>query len=300
MRPKRLYYNRNKNASLGLSKPSISMYELKAGSKVLYGRDLRKGNQIEPEQIPLWEGIELLFNRMAESFSVLPNRDLYSEEKWITKTLIACGDILLLDNKIYHYSYEERKKRLFTHLDIGKYPFLNTNQLEMISAAYYMKIFGNYKKYDSTELENIKQIVDNVLRYSLKKEMSVVFSSYDTFPDRYLGIRRNFYACSAFHFYSLSHPVLENIIYLIKLVQWNRIPKLQVLSKINIPWHHLVYSVIPSLYFFESLSEEGQTKVTSYINDILFLFNTDKAEDIKGLREKILRLWFNFCFGKDI
>ena len=127
--PERLKYNRNINISKGGINPSIFMYELKAGSKILYGQNLLKKNILKPQDISLWEGIKLLLNRMAEYFTLSLSDDskLLVKSNWMNKILLACGDILLLHSRQYHYSYQERKNRLISLLNIKNYPFLRKN-----------------------------------------------------------------------------------------------------------------------------------------------------------------------------
>ena len=104
-------------------KPTIANYDLKYGSKVIYGKNyLEKIPSFKPEDIPIWEGIRLLLNRMAEAlehFSI----DNPSDETvfWCDKIILACQDALLLTIGRYTPSYRERNK-IFTesakHFDI--------------------------------------------------------------------------------------------------------------------------------------------------------------------------------------
>lgn len=299
--PERIVKNKNGNATFGRSYPSILTYELKSGSKVLYGQDVLSQNLTDPTKIPLWEGLKLLFNRMAESLVEQPSFDaqLYSE-KWINKTLLACGDILLLDKKLYHYSYNERGRRLSTQVDFADYPFLDTAQQADLINAYDIKLHGTYDTYCKSDIMRFYKTIDDVFRYAISRIMKISFSSYTEFPDRYLsakGVLRRLYK---YKFYSLVHPAYENIIYMVKLVQWGRAPNMRIIARMRVAWHHLVYSLIPPLYFFELLSYEERENIVSNANRMLLLFNETPGESIYTIKNRILRLWFNLCWGKNV
>lgn len=297
----RILDNKNTNLPFGRNYPSIFMYELKAGSKVLHGQDVLKHNMIDPKKLPLWEGVKLLLNRMAESFSDIfaAEKRLY-REKWMNKTLLACGDILLLDNKLYHYSYNERKQRLADSVNFANYPFLDMRQREHLINAYENKLCGEYDVYRSASFAEFNKMVDSTLRFFMKKEMNISFALYDEFPDTYLGIKRNFSRYYKYKLRWLAHPLYENMIYIYKLMQWRRIPNIRVLLKMGTPWHHLIYSIVPPLYFFELLSEREKKNISNYTNKIIVMFNEQPSTDIEVMKRTVLKLWFNICCSKKV
>ena len=299
--PERIVKNKNGNATFGKSYPSILTYELKSGSKVLYGEDVLSQNRTDPTKIPLWEGLKLLFNRMAESLVEQPSLEaqLYSE-KWINKTLLACGDILLLDKKLYHYSYNERGRRLSTQVDFAEYPFLDTVQQADLINAYDMKLRGTYDTYRNSDIKRFYKTIDGVFRYAISSIMKISFSSYTEFPDRYLSAKAVLRRLYKYRFYSLAHPAYENLIYMAKLVQWGRAPSMKVVARMRVAWHHLVYSLIPPLYFFELLSCEERENIISHANRMLLLFNETPSGNINTVKNGILKLWFNLCWGKNV
>ena len=90
-------------------RPSIQHYDLKEGSQIIHGQNiLARLPVIRPEEIPLWEGIRLMLNRMAASLSYFPvgSTDIERSEAiyWINKVIIACQDALLLSVRKYHHS----------------------------------------------------------------------------------------------------------------------------------------------------------------------------------------------------
>jgi len=300
--PTRLRYNRNRNISIGYTNPSIFMYELKAGSRVIYGKNLIKKNIIHPSNINLWEGIKLLLNRMAESFAQYSSNDLesYVKSYWIDKILLACGDILLLHSSQYHYSYQERRNRLISLLDKKKHSFLTKEELKYIIKAYKAKLSGNYKWFRELNLQKVNQLAEVILRFALRNEMHIVFTSFGLFPTTYLNMKSNFYKYYNINFYYLKGPLIENFIYLIKLINWREFPHIKIMYYINIPFHHLIYSVIPPLYFFDLLSKEHKKYIKNFANKIISLFKGNLSSDIICIKREILKIWFKICYGKNV
>jgi hypothetical protein len=299
--PERITKNKNGNATFGRSHPSILTYELKSGSKILYGQDVLSQNLTDPTKIPLWEGLRLLFNRMAESLVEQPSSDNQPyAEKWINKTLLACGDFLLLDKKLYHYSYQERGRILSTQVDFTDYSFLDTEQQADLINAYDVKLQGTYNSYRNSDIMRFYKTIDGIFRYAISNTMKVSFSSYTEFPDRYLSEKAILRKMYKYKFYFLIHPAYENLIYMAKLVQWGRAPSMKVVAMMRVAWHHLVYSLIPPLYFFELLNCEERENILSHANRMLLLFKEKPGKDIDTIKNKIIRLWFNLCWGKNV
>jgi hypothetical protein len=299
--PERIAKNKNGNATFGRSHPSILTYELKSGSKILYGQDVLSQNLTDPTKIPLWEGLRLMFNRMAESLVEQTSFDAQRyAEKWINKTLLACGDFLLLDKKLYHYSYQERGRRLSTQVDFADYPFLDAAQQSDLINAYDVKLRGAYDAYGNDDVTRFYKTIDVVFRYAIRNITNVSFSSYTEFPERYISAKAILRKMYKYKFYFLVHPVYENLIYTTKLVQWGRTPSMKVITRMGVAWHHLAYSLIPPLYFFELLSSEERENIISHANRMLLLFNGTPGENIDAVKDGILRLWYNLCWGKNV
>jgi hypothetical protein len=115
MTPSRLRANRCRNLSFGRPLPSIASYEIKAGSQVMAGHfDLSYG-LLEPDRLPPCEGIRLIKNRMME---FLEHRYRGADGTRLAfcaaKLALACGDGLLLQHGLYHYSYAERARRFLS------------------------------------------------------------------------------------------------------------------------------------------------------------------------------------------
>jgi len=126
--------------------PSQWAYDLKYGSCVIFGdKDVwQLIPEISPKDIPKWEAIKLLCNRMAGILgSIHYNSKAQSlaikNKVWfrvqIDHMLIACGDASLILCADYHHLYREKLKRLFTHIHWFTKP-----EVKKIAEAYKRKL----------------------------------------------------------------------------------------------------------------------------------------------------------------
>lgn len=141
MSPGRIRHNRPRNLYLGRTLPTIAMYELKAGSQLLYGELDLTANPIDPSTLPAEEGIRLLANRMMEVVETWAGGGgrlalAYSAAKLI----LACGDAVLLLDGLYHYSYAERGRRLARRCATGRPPWLDPAFMGLYSKALALKL----------------------------------------------------------------------------------------------------------------------------------------------------------------
>jgi len=236
-------------------KPTISNYDLKYGSRVVYGKNyLDKIFPYKQEDIPLWEGLRLLFNRMIEALDYYSHEDTTIEMiYWTDKIVFACQDALLLTLGIYFSSYRERNK-IFLELfpnhfeDISKQVKILPN---MASEALKRKLTGDFQscKDPVKYWHDVVEVCDVVFRYIIKKGLGMVFLDYIDFQNKYLHI-----------FQSKQHPffihaheresIYQNIWYIIKQLLFHyRIASLNFISRLNFAWSHIVYSTIPLVYF---------------------------------------------------
>lgn len=110
--PARIVNNRSRNLSFGKPQASIGIYELKAGSMIIYGSFDLSINPIDPSTLPVSEGIRLIINRMmgvVEAWNDQSPPEVRSAT--LIKLILACGDALLIRNGKYHFSYQERANR---------------------------------------------------------------------------------------------------------------------------------------------------------------------------------------------
>jgi len=320
--PDRLKQNRTKNLSFGRSPPSVSMYELKSGSMLLYGKNYLSENLIDPRTIPLWEGISLLFNRMAEAlqyFDVCIFQklgDALAENlnliKWINKILLACADALLISVGKYHYSYRTRRQVLQQEYpEYFSCAFRGFPQfLPMFQKAYEFKLYGPKNSPVYTNRDTIKfwfdaaEICDKVFRFILQKDLGMNFRTYLEFPEKYLDHSK---VRHKYNFYRLGFvylPICENLIYTVKMIKWRRTPPLRCLSKLTIPWHHLVFSILPVIFFSLSKNVTLDAKMLQEARRVIGFLKSikpvlkDPFEEWRYLKENTVRLWYYICYGK--
>ncbi|MCX5885198.1 MAG: hypothetical protein NT096_04710 [Proteobacteria bacterium] len=316
--PSRLKYNRVKNLSFGPSLPSIFMYELKTGSKLLSGDDCLTLNPIDPASLPLWEGIRLMFNRMAEMLAPLPfflQEDRKPQEleeiqalRGIDKFVLACADALLLSIKRYHYSCRERFNRFKEECPqrLGEifveFPEFPSLVAEAVKAKLDSYLPG---ERDPCELwYKIRPIGDRVFRYLIKKELEIDFGSYQDFSERYLhhpSLKKGRYNAYHLNFWPIPDTYYENLINTLKLWRAEVPIHPRAISIYNIPWGQVVYSLLPLIFF--TLSQEGiissdtlQT-VRQGLSKITYLEppKDDSLQELCFLTRKSLALWKVLC-----
>jgi hypothetical protein len=292
-------------------KPSISRYELKHGSKVVYGDNvLDRIPEIRPEDIPLWEGIKLILNRMAEALKYSPVDGKVADNPEsiyaIYKIILACQDALLISICRYHYSYRVRSG-LFQKLFRQEFPELSTDLPEILplalrAAAYKIKPRNDIGSLDTTELWFVTaNICNQVFRYTIGKEMGLKFATYTDFQERYMahpGIRRKYPT----GILSMP-PVVQNALTLVRIISHgsNRLPRFKLVGRLTYPWRHIIYSVVPLVYF--SLSQEGSvdTKQLYDVRETVSLFKklmpprSSQLGEWEYLSTQVFSLWHTLC-----
>ena len=255
--------------------PSIENYELKYGSAILYGENyLEKIPDFKPQDIPVWEGIRLIFNRMIESLNYLFIDEMYQNTRssglripletsprllfQTYKTILACQDALLLSVKEYHHSYKVRNEifrgvfqKYFGDLSGWLPKFL---LLTMEATNHKLKPSGTYSACGTELWFDVVEVCDNVLRYIMEVDMGITFNSYLEFQEIYLAhphIRRKYYrGLTPFPLYQNLRSIAKMLI-----VGAGKLPRPKSLTKLWTPWTHIIYSTIPLIYF--SLSKNG-------------------------------------------
>ena len=284
-------------------KPTMNNYDLKYGSRVIYGEDyLKRIPDFKPEDIPLWEGIRLLFNRMVESlehFSMEnPSKEMVF---WTDKILLACQDALLLSLGEYHYSYRKRNEKfqnLFPKY-FGELEDKIPNFLELAIEATERKLNGTMNIDDPIRYWfDAAEICDKVFRYVIKKDMGIEFKDYLGFQERYLMHPKiKTHSCGFF-----SHPVCQNFKSFVKMLcKSKKIPSFKLIKRVRMPWKHIAYSLIPLLYFSLSKYKGVNKDYLSKIKDFLVLFikepssNNLNKNEFKYIKKWVLYAWYAIC-----
>ena len=104
------------------AEPTVFLYELKEGSRVLWGseRALDGLPSFRPSELPPTEGTRFFLNRglslLALLLAIEKREDAAALRRWAasawSKVILAAGDALLLEKKLYHWSYVTRVKRM--------------------------------------------------------------------------------------------------------------------------------------------------------------------------------------------
>ncbi len=161
--------------------PRILYYELKYGSRVIYGKDvLKEMPEYKPTDIPPWEGLVLLFNRIASLIYGCPlasNDAKFIIEQCVKGILGSCEALLVLC-KEYHHSYEIRNK-IFKKVYSKNFPELYRDIPYL--TEYYDKAtrFKLYPDYSLFNRENLKDLWIDVSNIILKVLKYYIYSIYD-------------------------------------------------------------------------------------------------------------------------
>jgi len=262
---------------------SIEQYELIKTARFMYGRDFKKDCPVvDPADIPLWQGLRLLFNRMAELTGVLTS-DKPDENKFFKacdKLLISCGDALLLSTGTYHHLYRQRKK-LFeervghTESICSK---LSCDECRAIIEAYERKIYcKEYGALSKNELlTDTLCISEKVFEDVIDCLMKIGFSSTEQFREQYLNHPDLWRYCT-------TNPRLVNMVCLLKnLGRTKPFSIMQFLKPISI--QHSVYADVYTWLF-------GKYK-TCWIKSGFVSFENEK---IISQGKEVFERWTFFC-----
>jgi len=291
---------------------------------LLYGSNCLSENVIDPKIIPLWEGIRLLLNRMAEALQYFDisifqepaesPADNLSLVKWINKILLACCDALLISVDRYHYSYRTRWQ-IFQQVypEFFDHAFREFPQfLPTLEKAYEFKLYGPKNSAGYTNRTTVSlwfdtaEICDQVFRFVLEEDLGMKFGTYVEFSNKYsnhpeVRCKYNYYRLGCVYL-----PLYENLICMARMMKFRRRLPLRSLNKLSTPWHHYVFSLIPVIYF--GLSRDGaiemnmlqKVRETLRAVESLRPSSEDSFAEWQYLKERLVRLWYYICYGKPI
>ena len=300
--------------------PTIDNYELKYGSKVIYGENfLEKLPIFNAKDIPIWEGIRLILNRMIECshyFNLYNQLTEISDQQknnlyyWINKLILACQDALLILIKKYHYSYRTRNK-IFVHTYLDNFSNIHHDVPSFLQLTIHATKFKlNHNQEISKDLSSywfiVSAIVDKVFRHIINTVMNFEFVSYFDFHKDYLTNK-----CINRFFFRGASPKLpyQNLRSLIKIITLQkRLPDKTYLKYWHLPWNHLIYSCVPLIYFYSFnspkktgafLSENRKREFLQAFND--YISETDDKyikylSDDGNAVEKLYKDWLGMCY----
>ncbi len=306
VRPDFLYTNCIGPFPIGLANvTTIALFESRYGSRTIYGENfIDSSPPIDASQILLGSGIRLVLNRMAESLYYIPKAndselDNLQSYYWVSKTILACAESLLLLWGQYHYSYEERKNR-FVAMAPDRLTFMN-DQLTVLSAlverATEFKLCPKYGLYHDSVRETWLQVIpvcSSVFRYLTHQILGLSFSDYVEFPEQFIQhATDNFKSLSPLSFWSLK--LLEVYRYL----RAYRLPR-----GVLLPYTALkvVYAITPLVFVgWASQVEELPTMLREarrwlQLISPLELPEPDPWNEWNALRQRLLWAWRVFCY----
>ena len=284
-------------------KPTMINYDLKCGSKVIYGKNyLEKIPNFKPEEIPLWEGIRLLFNRMAEALEYFslekPNEEMVF---WTDKIVLACQDALLLSLGEYNSSFRIRN-RIFEEVfqkNLGKLSEEVPNLLELTMNATNRKLNSTIIIKNPIEYWfNVTEICDNVFRYVIKKDMEIEFNDYLEFQNAYINNPK----IKQYHSEIIPSYGYQNLIALSKMaMRHDEVVSSRIITNLRTSWRHLIYSLIPLIYFCLSRDCRINEYYLNRAREVLFLFkkvkkpNKNILAEFEHVKKEIINLWEAVC-----
>ncbi|MFQ5873658.1 MAG: hypothetical protein ACE5JL_07640 [Dehalococcoidia bacterium] len=291
-------------------KPSIPRYELKHGSTVVFGENiLERIPDIKVSDIPLWEGIRLMLNRMAGALEYFPlahtGAPRLESIYRITKVILASQDALLLSLRRYHPSYEARNT-MFQELFLHRFGELGEKlprfaDLATKATAFKLRPEKNAYPGDLMELWfDASDVCDLVFRHVIDRDMNFTFDTYAEFGAKYLGHPK----LSKYYLGVIPVPVLQNCITALKMMksQSYRFPSTRLLASFGTMWKHVVYSVVPLVYFGVSrqgVTGEGRIR---HARETIALFKSltspapDTVDEWRYLREQVTDLWHKVVY----
>lgn len=282
---------------------TISLYEFRYGSRTLYGQDfVSRAPAMDPRQISLESGVRLLLNRMAESLCYMTSDGRSSGDEleafhWITKTILACAEALLLLWGQYHYSNFERGRR-FARLTGDCVRFLpdgGVRLAELVARATEFKLHPARALYPQPAAQTwigILPVCDAVFRHLMEQVMRIPISHYADFPGNYVhrpldGLRTP----------SVAHLVVHKLYELYRAIRSRRLPQ-SLLSSMSAA--EIVYSVVP-LVFLTYCDPNAADLLKSARRWLSMLGPmkpqpADVAQEWDYLRQRVVSHWRAFCY----
>jgi len=260
---------------------TIMYYELKKGHKVIYGdrHILDKLPEYDIGTLPEEEALNYMLNRgvgllLASKRLSIKNKNLEDKEfieRNIYKAIMACGDIFLLFENSYSYSYTERLEAMKT--------FKNNDVIRENGFYQYYKDSINYKLKPVNQFELLQdkfnyalKAFENFYLYSFAKYWNTSITS----PEDYYSLLYDKGISSCKKFKDLPKNLLLNT----KIIG---LKKFSLKFYLSYPRYRLFF-VLPHLLFNFEINDEIYSKALSI----------DAKASIEEKIKKYLALWNRF------
>ncbi len=283
---------------------TISLYETRHGSHLLYGKDLlQSAPEIDPSCITMESGLQLLLNRMAEALHYLPEPDGTATDEWqsvfwLNKLILACIESLLLCWGQYHYSYRERGLR-FSRLASGQLGFLGMEgevlyQLGQRATQFKMQPRRELYPQSLQELtQRVVSICEHVFAYLASREWGLTMDDpYTAYPRQYQ--RKRIDRLAPFSYERALHKLLDTYKYL----RTRRLPY-NLLSPNTAG--EIIYSIVPLLFAGWRQSRDTLSLTVPAVRyemrkvSRLPPAQAESRAEWRQLCQQMIPLWKNFC-----
>lgn len=262
---KEKYLNPSKrNPSQRTDSPSATMYSRKHGARVLHGVDyLSMMPEYCAKDIPLTEGLRLLFNRLGECLHYMRGDLLFSDDLeqdgseelrfWTYKILISCIEAVLIENERYHFSYAQKWENFLELLALkgeGAPKILSKIRMKqsILEEAINFKLYG-FSDQNLTPGElwfKSIEVWDDVFRSICLRFPGIEFDDYIEFPEQYLAKKDSL---RDFRMLPFESTIIQNGYYLYVLLKNDIRPSLKLIKAINHLFPHQIHCIIPLLCF---------------------------------------------------
>jgi len=289
---------------VGDAEPTISLYEMRYGSMILYGEDyFAAAPEVNPADLTLESGMFLLLNRMAESMLYMrtsgePGHTNLESYYWVNKTILACAEVLLLIWKQYHFSYAERGKR-FAGLAVEKFNFLPDQGValsKLVATATEYKLRPHPALYPESVKDTwhtVIPVVDQVFRYVIEEILDFPVQNYDNFPAQYLQR-----TASLSRFDPFGWRLALKLLDLYRCMRIPTVPK-GLFSRHYL--YEIVYSVVPLLYNAQSTDDCADLLRTArkWMNLLGKMDNPSSSPNTEKeyITNQLIWFWKVFCHG---
>lgn len=295
----RLRENRYKTLTFGRATPTVFMYDLLAGSQLLCGQPLAAADPMGPRNLPPHEGLYLILNRMME----VVGRYLQGAERGplahsCAKTLMACGDALLIRSGRYDVSSRKRLEILKTEYQtlcrvvLPEFDFLD---------FYAMALETRLKPVNSQDgvvRAFFDGVVDeacrSVLAFLARSEMNWEGDGWQSWARAYLRYCDE-YVAPIYRVPRVPVPdvLYENSIQTLKL--WLKGLSAKWWRVMPQPWRQLMFAVIPALYFSAPWNRMANPDLAvfaeNWLRKFLALPNVPRHSDWSTPAVQAFRVW---------
>jgi hypothetical protein len=217
---------------------------------------------------------------------------------WITKTVLACAESLLLLWGQYHYSYEERGRRFaaMSNEKLGFIPDRGAKLSELVARATEFKLRPRHGLYQESIQETWQQVVPicaSVFHHLTEQILGFSFCHYTEYPEQYLE-----YQSSSTKHLSPQHQLAIKVLDVYKFFRKKRIPR-----GLLLPYDasQVVFAVVPLLFVGWVRNDDTSSTQLSEVRRCLKLIypleppQSNYWDEWEFLRTRLLWAWKNFC-----